>query len=353
MPFVPYVGALGASAWVVAYNASATTKRTAAALRDAGYPVWLCDGVADQVEIQAALNGLPSQGGLVQLSEGQFFQSASLSWAGDGWWLNGLGNPGNPNAPGGTRLVLDPGSDCDMIVFSPAGYIYGSRISNLGLLGNKTSQASGHGIAVYRNVRSLTLEHLLIWQIKGDGIHIEPVASLGRLCQDWYWAHIGIWVADGCGLRVVNAPGFWVGDGIIVDLRVENPGEQGVNIQEVGDVSFVGLRVADAIKDGIVLKSSSDIQINDGRIYHFDRGNSGTYDGIRLENSPEAQLSSIVLAAESYNARYGLYVTGSTWGGGGRGITFKGDLFTGGRYVNDAVPADPNSPFRLTHSGYG
>ncbi len=49
-------GALGASAWVVSSNAPATIIAFATVCQSAGYPVWVCDGTADEVQLQAANN---------------------------------------------------------------------------------------------------------------------------------------------------------------------------------------------------------------------------------------------------------------------------------------------------------
>ncbi len=53
-------GNLGATAYVVASNASATDKAFAAILQASGYPVWVCDGVADEVQWKAAVAALPT-----------------------------------------------------------------------------------------------------------------------------------------------------------------------------------------------------------------------------------------------------------------------------------------------------
>jgi len=75
---IPILGVLGASAFVVAYNASAKIKTFAGVLQDAGYPIGLCDGTADDVQIQAAIDALPAGGGKVALSEGTFNIAARI-----------------------------------------------------------------------------------------------------------------------------------------------------------------------------------------------------------------------------------------------------------------------------------
>ncbi len=88
-------GVLGASAWVVATGAPAIIKTYATTLQTAGYPVWLCDGVDDNVEIQAALDILPHsgevQGGTVMLSEGTFTTTATINIKAKGNNLVGQG----------------------------------------------------------------------------------------------------------------------------------------------------------------------------------------------------------------------------------------------------------------------
>jgi|GEM_PF-6015658 len=52
------MGSLGATCYVVASDAKTEVKNFAKLLQDLGYPVWVCDGVADNVEIQAAIDAL-------------------------------------------------------------------------------------------------------------------------------------------------------------------------------------------------------------------------------------------------------------------------------------------------------
>lgn len=72
----------GATRVVAASNASATVKARAD---------YVCDGTADDVEINAALAALGSVGGVVQLSEGQFNLAASVATTASKQSLRGLG----------------------------------------------------------------------------------------------------------------------------------------------------------------------------------------------------------------------------------------------------------------------
>ena len=72
-------GSLGATCYVVAYDAKTEVKEWATILQAAGYPVWVCDGTADEVEINAALTASDS----VSLSEGTFLLSDVVRRAGN------------------------------------------------------------------------------------------------------------------------------------------------------------------------------------------------------------------------------------------------------------------------------
>jgi hypothetical protein len=75
------MGALGASAWVIASDAPTAIKNFATVLQAAGYPVWVCDGTADNVQIQAAIDALTA--GVVLLSVGTFTLAASGNGGGN------------------------------------------------------------------------------------------------------------------------------------------------------------------------------------------------------------------------------------------------------------------------------
>lgn len=73
MGFDQVTGLLPSTAYVVASNAPTSIKAQAQILKSVfGDLVQICDGVADNVEIQAAIDALPAGGGTIQLSEGTF-----------------------------------------------------------------------------------------------------------------------------------------------------------------------------------------------------------------------------------------------------------------------------------------
>jgi len=66
------MGSFGATCFVVASDAKTEIKNFAQLLQYLGYPVWVCNGTDDNIEIRAAIDALPSSGGRVLLSEGTF-----------------------------------------------------------------------------------------------------------------------------------------------------------------------------------------------------------------------------------------------------------------------------------------
>jgi len=84
------IGGLDASAWVVANNAPAAIKTAAGILQGAGYPVWVCDGIADEVEIKSAMAAAGATGGTVHLSNGTFYVASGCEGA-SGITLEGSG----------------------------------------------------------------------------------------------------------------------------------------------------------------------------------------------------------------------------------------------------------------------
>ncbi len=106
---------------------------------------YVCDGTDDQVEIQAAIDALPNQGGKIQLLEGNFYIGAPINLYRDiaTWfnvWLDGMGLRA-------TNISLQDNSNCNMIenivLDNPSGW---KNVSNMQLDGNKDNQSSGNCI---------------------------------------------------------------------------------------------------------------------------------------------------------------------------------------------------------------
>lgn len=103
-----------------------------------GDRIQVCDGVDDQVEIQAAIDALPSSGGKVMLLEGFFNISTPLKPSRDQVFIQGMGR-------GVTTIYLADGSNCNMIE-NPDETRRVLILQHLTLNGNRAGNTSGNGI---------------------------------------------------------------------------------------------------------------------------------------------------------------------------------------------------------------
>lgn len=142
---------------VAAYNAS----EQAQAMAD-----YVCDGVADNVEIQAAIDSLPASGGKVLLTEGSFLISGTVSLPSTKrMTLAGLG-------PVTSELYLAASANCEMLLVQGQQQV----VTDLSLNGNYANNAAGsYGIRVTNT--KVWLERLWITNTKTTGIYIIGTAG--------------------------------------------------------------------------------------------------------------------------------------------------------------------------------
>jgi len=121
---------------VAASDASSDSKQAA---------TYVCDGINDEIEIQRAIDDLPSIGGMVQLTEGIFNlnrSGATQILLSNGTWLKGLGQA--------TQLIL--GASIDQTVISNENATPGTElgthdknitVGDMYIDGNKENQGAG------------------------------------------------------------------------------------------------------------------------------------------------------------------------------------------------------------------
>lgn len=168
---------------------------------------YLCDGTADDVQIQAAIDALSATyGGVVQLSEGTFAISASIRLK-TGTVLHGLGRSRfNPDT--GTILSAASGLN-DAVIKLDSANVKHVEIADLVIDGNEANQTSGDGILLDRTGTGLTnaprdlLQNVQIFDAKGVGIKIVQPSGAGGGAADL----IGCMVS-GCGGVGYEISGF-------------------------------------------------------------------------------------------------------------------------------------------------
>lgn len=142
---------------------------------------YVCDGTADQVEINAAIAALPTLGGTVVLSEGDFnvtssilIQNETVTLAGQG---AGLYSGGSQTPSTGTRIDAVTGVTSAVILVQRAlndRPVYGVTIRDLAVDGSYVGTAVD-GI-LFRSNRGL-IQHVQVSRCSGNGVVIRGYSS--------------------------------------------------------------------------------------------------------------------------------------------------------------------------------
>ncbi len=197
---------------VASVNATATVK----AQSD-----YVCDGTADDVQINAAIAALPVGGGTVQLTDGTFYLTAPITSAKTALHLKGNGFSGI------TVLYLVSGSNCNMFG-APDTVARILEISGIEFNGNKAGNASGNGISIdYYN--GAFLHDLLIHDCKENGIYSSIFPS-------GFNGHKIYCISNGVnGIYILGQGNIWT------DMFLLSNGDAGIRIQAGGDYNIEAL----------------------------------------------------------------------------------------------------------------
>lgn len=164
---------------------------------------YLCDGSADQVELQSALDALVGRGGSVELTSGTFLLDAAVRPRGSvhlyGWgkgtvlkassaFTSGLGvidgfydGTGDPlDLVSVSNLVIDgnrfQGANTRGVHFdirSKSGFLFGSPDAHLVLTDLFIARTSGHGVHIEGSFnRAARVTRIRVWDVDGDGFHV-------------------------------------------------------------------------------------------------------------------------------------------------------------------------------------
>ncbi|KUG21004.1 hypothetical protein ASZ90_009253 [hydrocarbon metagenome] len=127
---------------VAAYDSSAASKAEAD---------YVCDGINDNLEIQAALDALPAEGGVVALSEGTFHGTGVIS-------------------PGSRATLMGKDDDSTRIIFSENGYLHVNQ--EYVALDGFYARGTGYSYPVsQRGVIYITAGHVAVRNITATADH--------------------------------------------------------------------------------------------------------------------------------------------------------------------------------------
>jgi len=161
---------------------------------------YVCDGIDDHVEIQAAIDALPDTGGRVMLSSGQFNIGSAIELHREvatefDTWLTGQG-------PQITTLKLEDGANCNVIQIVVKDYNAGYKgIADMTIDGSNGYNTSGHGIYARRTgagrIYNSWLHNLYIVKCAQTGMYLTSI-------WDWWITNCA---AEHCGLDGVYLSG--------------------------------------------------------------------------------------------------------------------------------------------------
>lgn len=142
---------------------------------------YVCDGTADQEELQAALDDLPASGGWVQALPGNFNLTAPVRVEKHGvlYAGSGMGSVGNASQLAlGTRFTVSSGFSgaAAILVQLPANDVCVSSVTLRDFMVDGADVAGGqHG--VFFKAHTSTMERVRVSRMSGDGIRVEGYAT--------------------------------------------------------------------------------------------------------------------------------------------------------------------------------
>ncbi len=226
---------------------------------------YVCDGTADDVEINAATSATD---GRIFLHAGTFNIAASVT-VDDNDLLEGAGEA--------TILSLVNSSDCDVIQNSDqSGGNTNITLKNFRIIGNKANNTSGHGVSLLK-VTNFLIENVTAHQSKQAGFFFRNVSNRGRIVNC---------VATDCG-----GTGFSTAASEVTNscnyLQFDNCFSEGHDvgygyyIVDCNDISLSGCQAKDCADDSIIIGHqsigpASRIAVTGG-LYNASAGASGIH----------------------------------------------------------------------------
>lgn len=172
---------------VAAYSSGDTVKEQAD---------YVGDYTADNVQIQEAIDAIPSGGGEVHLAAGIYSIAASIVLPHD-IVLSGEGV--------GTKLQLASGANVDLLTTAVDTSYSNIQIKNLQLAGDRDNNTSGS--AIYGRFSRLKVRNLYITDFDDDGIKIHASSTGATWITD-----TGIFNCDGYGINIGGGGDYYLSD---------------------------------------------------------------------------------------------------------------------------------------------
>ena len=163
----------------VLYRRPATKVVAASDSLDITHADYVCDGTDDDVQIQAAIDALPTTGGRVVLMEGNFLIGAAITIAKNGVTLEGQGD--------GTIVKIGDAENKDVIIVGDGSNPFSNiNIRNLKIDGNYSNQTTGtiHGVKVNNLSTFVSIEKCFITACRSSSVSYGATAHDGRIVNN-------------------------------------------------------------------------------------------------------------------------------------------------------------------------
>ena len=262
---------------------------------------YLCDGVADEVQINAALAALPFGIGRVILSEGVFNLAAPISFPSASKVLEGQGRCTDVNGDG-----LATGNHA--IVISGATKVF-CTVKNLSV---HTSAGGGkvcHCIFIEDEASFFSIKDVLILASDSDGIHVEGLTTLAGVIEG-----CSILGADGHAINISPDAGVvfqlhHIHHNIIMSVggNAINLGQCTGHQEYIIDENYISGITGHGIDYGIATGGAAVVEKNTIS-NNYITGNAGN--GIRLLSDSENNFIENNFIRD--NALYGINIGGAT-----------------------------------------
>lgn len=265
---------------------------------------FVCDGTADEVEIQAAIDAVPSGRGKVVLTEGKFYIASTIQIGSDQHDITIEGSGW------GTELHLAANTTM-LQVGDASADLYGFRLTNMLLDGEKATYTTttNDGIEVAR-VQRARFDNLWVKNFKGDGFSIGQTVS----AYNYILWITHCWI-QGCGNDGINAS-YLEGarithnsiqtpsrNGITMDghcgyndissNEIENIGEDGIYLNWVDVIRIENNQISNVQQYGIDNNESVILAIGN-QIADCGRKTDNTYSCVRLNTANANQGHSLI-----------------------------------------------------------
>lgn len=188
---------------------------------------YVCDGIADQIEIQAAIDAAnAASGGIVQLSTGQFNISAPLTLHPRvtlrGMHGDQIFNPDQLTLLSRLNIVAEFVGGAAIVMLGQTAGGYGGKSAEQRIHALTIDGANGpagtHGIQASDYVHGVVLRDVAVKQVKGKGIY----TFVENAAQPFSWTMNRVVVdnAEGNGIELINHSDFTANDVVVIGSGV-------------------------------------------------------------------------------------------------------------------------------------